>query len=175
MPYDNEKDAVMNLQRYLRQISYSDPDIIFPPIDGIFDNATRESVKSFQKKHSLSETGVADRDTWEAIYAEYLTSIAKYSPPKNLPVFPRTPDSYELSLGDQYFAVSILQLLLNELRFIYDSFIPLVVSGIYDEATEANILDFQSRNGLAMTGRVDKATWDRLVGAYTDYAFDYVR
>ena len=172
---DTEKQAISNIQRYLRQLSYTDPDIQPVPIDGIFSNDTRNALKAFQRKHSLTDSGVADRETFETLYAEYLTSLAIHSPPEPLPVFPRTPFAYELSLGDEYFAVSVLQLILNELRIIYDSFVPIIISGIYDEYTERNVTEFQIKNALPPTGRVDKATWDRLVKAYTNYAFDYVR
>ena len=175
MRYDTEQEAVANLQKYLRQLSYTDKDILPVPIDSVFDSATSDSVKSFQRKYGLKESGVADRDTWNAIYEAYLKSLSEYSPPATLPVFPRTPDGYELMLGDEYFAVNILKLILNELRIIYDSFLPLKSNVIYDEATEHNVLEFQKANALTPTGRVDKTTWDSLVNAYTNYAFDYLR
>jgi len=53
MRYDTEKDAVRNLQILLRQLSYTDPDIIPPPIDAVFDTVTRDSLKSFQRKYRL--------------------------------------------------------------------------------------------------------------------------
>ena len=40
----NLQDAIFNLQKYLRAISYADPRITRPPLDGIFDSATEESV-----------------------------------------------------------------------------------------------------------------------------------
>ena len=175
MRYDTERDAISNLQKYLRQLSYTDKDIIPVPIDSIIGSATSDSIKSFQRKYGLQESGIADRDTWNAIYEAYLDSIKVYAPPMTLPVFPRTPDGYELALGDEYFAVNILKLILNELRVIYDSFVPLKSNVIYDEATERNVLEFQKANALPMTGKVDKSTWDSLVTAYTNYAFDYIR
>ena len=175
MRYDTEQEAVANLQKYLRQLSYTDKDILPVPIDSVFDSATSDSVKSFQRKYGLKESGFADRATWNAIYEAYLKSLNTYTPPAPLPVFPRTPDGYELALGDEYFAVNVLKLILNELRIIYDSFLPLKSNVIYDEATEHNVLEFQKANALPPTGRVDKATWDSLVNAYTSYAFDYLR
>ena len=53
MRYDTEKDAVRNLQIFLRQLSYTDPDIIPPPIDAVFDTVTRDSLKSFQRKYRM--------------------------------------------------------------------------------------------------------------------------
>lgn len=175
MPYISSKDAITNLQRYLRQLSYTEPDIPSPPIDGIFDSATQNSLIAFQKKYGLPQSGVGDRDTWNKLYEEYLDSISRYSPPSDLSVFPRVPEGYAVSRGDEYFLVGIIQLLLNELKIIYDSFIPLIINGIFDEQTEANIIDFQKKNRLSPTGKVDKATWDSLVRAYALYAADYVR
>ena len=175
MRYDTEKEAIANLQKYLRQLSYTDKDIIPVPIDSVFGSVTSDSVRSFQRKYGLSESGVADRETWNAIYEAYLDSINEHSPPMTLPVFPRTSDKYELILGDEYFAVSILKLILNELRLIYDSLLPLRTNSTYDEATERNVLEFQRINALPMTGKVDKTTWNSLVRAYNDYAFDYLR
>ena len=175
MRYDTEKEAIANLQKYLRQLSYTDNDIIPVPIDAVFGSVTSDSVKSFQRKYGLPESGIADKATWDAIYEAHLDSLATYSPPLSLPVFPRTPDGYELTLGDEYFAVNILKLILNELRIIYDTFLPLKPNITYDLDTQNNVLEFQRINLLPMTGNVDKATWDRLVNAYTDYAFDYLR
>lgn len=175
MPYISQKQAISNLQRYLRTISYNDVDIPSPPIDGIFESRTRDSLLAFQKKHGLYPSGVGDRETWNKLYEEYLRYEVQNAPPSPLNVFPRVPDGYSLSLGDEYFLVSIIQLLLNELRLIYDSFLPLVTNGIYDESTEANVRDFQSKNLLDVTGKVDKATWDKIVSAYDSYAADYQR
>ena len=168
------QSAVYNLQRYLRQLSYADPRISAPPQDGIFDEKTKKSLTEFQRAHSLIPSGVADRETWDMLYSEYLLSTALYSPPRALDVFPRVPDGYAVSLGDEFFLVSIIQFLLNELRIIYDSFIPLFINGVYDEATAANVRNFQRKNRIADSGKVDKETWNALVRAYNEYAANYV-
>ena len=175
MEYFTEEQAIRNIQRYLRQLSYEDPSIPSPPIDGILDTVTHDSILAFQKKHALAQNGVVDKKTWDMLYAEYLTSIAALSPPSPLYLFPRVPEGYYISKGDEYFLVSIIQLLLNELSIIYDSLIPLAINGIYDDATEKNIRDFQSKNDIAITGNTNKETWNKLVEAYRNYAFDYVR
>ncbi len=175
MSYATEKDAITNIQKYLRQLSYTEKEIPSPPVDGIFGDMTRASLGAFQRVYGLPQSGIADRETFGRLYEEYLASLALYNAPLALGLFPRTPDGYYVSLGDEFFLVSVIQLLLNELRIIYDSFIPLVVSGVFDEATESNISDFQKKNGLASDGRVNKATWDSLVRAYENYASDYVR
>ena len=168
------KTTVYNLQRYLRQLSYTDKRISAPPVDGIFGEQTKKSLTEFQRAHALLPSGIADKVTWDALYSEYLLSRALYEPPRALDIFPRTPDGYSVSIGDEFFLVSVIQFLLNELRTAYDSFIPLLVSGVYNEATAENIRDFQRRNQLSDSGRVDKATWDALARAYNEYAANYV-
>ncbi len=45
--------------------------------------------------------------------------------------------------------------------------IPLVIpSGVYDERTEEAIARFQREYGLAVTGKVDRETWDKLFEVY---------
>ncbi len=168
------KTAVTNLQRYLRQLSYTNEGISSPPVDGIFEDKTRRSLIEFQKLYSLPQSGIADKESWDKLYEEYLRSLALYSPPLSLDIFPRVPNGYSVALGDEFFLVSIIQFLLNELRIIYDSFIPLLVSGMYDEATAENIRVFQRKNKINETGAVNKETWDSLVEAWSKYAANYV-
>ena len=170
-----EQTAIRNLQTYLRQLSYSNKSIPSTPIDGIFEDATRNSLMSFQSLYGLPMTGVADQDTWEALYEAYLADKKEFDPPYALDLFPRTPDNYRLSRGDEYFLVSIIQLLLNELSIIYDSFIPLDVTGVFDANTEKNVSDFQQKQQLPISGQVDKETWNGIVNAYKNYSYDYVR
>lgn len=175
MTRDNERDNIRNIQRYLRQISYTDKDISSPPIDGIFEDATRSSLLDFQRKYRLEASGVVDRRTFDKLYEEYLLSLRRSAPPLPLNVFPRTPKDYELSFGDSYFAVSILQSILNELSVIYDGIELLEISGVYDAPTRDNVLYFQELNRIAPTGKVDKTTWDALIDAYDNYAYDYIQ
>ena len=72
-----EADARMNLQRYLRQLAYFDENIPFVPIDGNKGSNTTDAIRAFQSSRGLPATGVADQETWEAIYEEYLTSLEK--------------------------------------------------------------------------------------------------
>ena len=71
----------MNLQRYLRQLAYFDEKIPFVPIDGNKGSNTTDAIRAFQSSRGLPATGVADQETWEAIYEEYLTSLEKEAPP----------------------------------------------------------------------------------------------
>ncbi len=160
-----EHDAVMSIQRYLRQLSFHDGEILPVPIDGIYESATRDSVISFQKKNGLSPTGIVDRETWDRLKREYDRSVALNSPPVRLDIFPRTPMSYALKLGENSYLAAIVQHILDELEAVY-GFPSLSSSGVYDETTAANVREFQTRNLIPTTGEVDRETWDALAVQY---------
>ena len=165
-PRENESDAIRNLQRYLRQLSYDEESITRPPIDGIFESDTREAVRNFQALKGLPQTGTADRDTWELLYASYRSSIANNSPPRTVALFPRTPASEKLTVGSQGFTVMTLQHMLNELTLDYSDLGDFSISGIYDEPTQSAVRAFQRHNVLEQTGEVDRLTWNQIADQY---------
>ncbi len=160
-----EKEAVENIQRYLRQLSFHDEDIRHIPVDGIWDSETRNALMAFQKKNSLPVTGVVDRTTWDRLKAEYDRSVALNSPPVKLGLFPRVPAGYSIGEGTVGYLVVIVQYLLDELESIY-RFPDLSISGEYDEQTAANVREFQRRNGIPDTGEVNRETWDAMAVQY---------
>ena len=162
-----ETEAVRNLQTYLRQLSYHDPDIAPPAISGVFDAVTRQSLSQFQKANGLPVSGTATRETWDALYAAYCRSLAENALPAKLSLFPPTPKGYCLSPGCSGFCVSALQMMLGELQRVLPEEVPIEPTGVYDEATEKNVFSFQSCcQGLEKTGKVDQATWNALAARY---------
>ena len=81
MARENEREAIQNLQRYLRRLSYFNEEIGAVPIDGVFDGETEGALRSFQRAEGLPETGRADRDTWERLYAAFVAETARDLPP----------------------------------------------------------------------------------------------
>ena len=164
--YPSEEQAIRNLQRYLRQLSYFDEDIEPILINGIWNDETQNALMTFQRKNKLSPTGTADEQTWNLLFSQYESSIEENSPPASVPFFPRQPIGESLGLGDEGFVVSVIQFLLEELSVLYDGLENVTVRGIYDESTKSAISEFQKRNLFPQTGRVDKRTWNRLVTSY---------
>ncbi len=164
----NEEQAITNLQRYLRRLSYEGLGGNRVPIDGIFDRDTRDALMLFQQNIGLPATGIADKQTWDMLYKEYQRVTDEEKNSRGLFLFPKKPTDYEVTLGDTLFLVNIIQLLLLELRATYDIFEDIVESGTYDEATEKAIRDFQRINLLPETGKVDEATWNRIVREYSN-------
>jgi len=165
--------AIMNLQRYLRQLSYFDESILPPPLSGRWDARTEESLVAFQRSKNLPETGRADDMTWNLLYEEYKRSVKQNSPPLALPLFPRLPFGYEVDAGEESFTVMAIQHMLREITAYYDNIDFSDRTGIYDEPTANAIREFQMRSLLPMTGKVNKETWDYLVEAYRIVFEDY--
>ena len=160
------RESVRNLQRYLRQLSYVYPEIPPVPVDGIFDTATRESLRSFQGLSGLPETGMADAETWGLLYEAYLDALFNASEPLGMPIFPQGPIHYTAKRGDEGFLVSSIQYLLREIGTLYDFPSDVSISGVFDEATELAVIELQRLFLLTPTGEVDKRLWNYLVGAY---------
>ena len=166
MAYGNETEAIRNLQRYLRQLSFVDKRIPAPPIDGIYESATREAVRAFQEIEGLPATGVVDKKTWDLLYRRYQESLVRESAPVPIAQFPRLSAGYALREGDESFLVRLIQYALGELELIYKGFDSVPQTGVYDAATMAAVKSFQKRQGLPETGEVDRETWDALANAY---------
>lgn len=165
-PRENEAQAIRNLQRYLRQLSYDEDHITRPPIDGIFESDTRKSIRDFQAIKGLPVTGTADQETWELLYASYRSSLANNSSPRTIALFPRIPKDETLSIGSRGFTVSTLQHMLTELTLNYSDLGDFEISGVYDESTQHAVRTFQSHNVLSQTGNVDRLTWNQIADQY---------
>ena len=164
----NQTEAITNLQRYLRRLSYEGLEGYRVPIDGIFDTATRNALIRFQQSVGLPETGVADKLTWDTLFEEYSQAVRDEKESRGLFFFPTYPENYEVTPGEAWLLVNIIQLLLLELRAVYGIFEDITESGVYDKATEDAIREFQRINLLPETGRVDETTWNRIVREYSN-------
>ena len=169
--HETEQDAVRNLQTYLRQLSYHNPSISPPPIDGIFGNATRQSLCEFQKQNGLPVTGTATPATWDALYEAYRVSLAENAQPCRVAIFPPLPKGFCLSIGSRDFSVSVLQYMLLELQYELGDDLAIEVNGIFDDVTEEAVKTFQHCcENLECNGKVDRRTWDAIVTRYNALA-----
>ena len=162
----NHAAATQNLQRYLRQLSYDTPGISAPPVDGIFESKTRQSLREFQQSQQLPVTGSADQRTWEALYAAYRSSLANNGQPTAIFLYPRKPPTATVGAGEDGFVVAAIQHMLQELELVYREFGQVTPTGIYDAPTEAAVRIFQERSFLPVTGEVDLLTWNSLADRY---------
>ncbi len=173
-PYETQ--AILNLQRYLRQLSRFDPDIPTVDEDGIFGDETRASLEAFQKKYGLPITGTADPETWAMLFEEYLADVERRTRPEPIFVFPRYPTDYSIGPGDENVLVGIIQLLLRDVIILYGRDAePLPIDGRYGALTEEAVKDFQRVQRLPDDGRVDRVTWNRLARASGPAVNEYRR
>lgn len=158
--------AVKNLQRYLRRLSFGEPTIPDPPVDGIFDTRTENALREFQRLRGLPVTGRADAQTWERLYDDYRAAGAIGSPAQKISLFPLNPSGYRFSIGDRGFAVTALQYMLRELQVDHAELVDLPLSGVYDAKTADAVRVFQGKNGILENGEVGLLTWNTLTDQY---------
>ena len=173
MPSEIEKSAVANLQRYLRTLYYFDDTLSPTPVDGIYDRATEEAVRRFQKNEELPVTGRVDQLTWETLFARYEKEKAFRRAPARIAYFPRVPPDYRVTMGEEQFLVRVIQHALQEIAidFEFPSTVP--QSGKYDEDTANAVRVLQRVSGLPEDGEVDRATWEELAHYYKYLYADY--
>lgn len=69
---DRKEEAIAEVQRYLRAVSYRRGKVPHIGIDGIYGKETREAVRAFQEYFSLVQTGIVDEVTFLKLYRESL-------------------------------------------------------------------------------------------------------
>lgn len=163
---DNQRDAIRNLQTYLREISFFDGSIPRVPIDGIYGTDTRDAVGEFQRTRSLPVTSRVNSETWNAVYGEYLRLKRANTREPTVSFFPDHSPSYAAELGEKSSFVAIVQLMLRELSADFDEIGELEIDGIFGEATAEAVRAFQRASLLAVTGKVDLETYNRLSKAF---------
>lgn len=163
--HPNYSPAVANLQRYLRQLAYHIPEIPQVPVDGIFESATRDALTAYQRIAGLPLTGVADKDTWDTLYSDYLDSVERYSLPTQISLFQRFPIGYYMDVGAVGIDVAALQYMLGELALLY-LLTPPKVTGTYDQETADAVRTLQESLFLPVTGQVDVLTWNAIADRF---------
>lgn len=75
--YDHRQN-VLELQTFLRANHLLEGGVLINP-DGIFDSATTEAVKLFQRQNGMEITGVVDYPTW-VLLSENAEQLCKEVP-----------------------------------------------------------------------------------------------
>lgn len=69
---------MLELQSYLRANHRLEGGVLINP-DGIFDSATEEAVRLFQRQNNLPITGIVDFETWTML-AETAEALCRENP-----------------------------------------------------------------------------------------------
>lgn len=139
---------VTQLQYMLRVIAAFNDAVSAPPLSGRYGETTEQAVRNFQQAYDLPVTGVADRQTWNAIYDQF-TSIreSSFAEEDLFPILRESPAQTAFALQRQLaLASQALDLPRPE------------VNGTYDKATRESVAAFQKLADLPVTGRTDGKT-----------------
>ncbi len=152
-------EHIHELQRYLHDLSYYDPNIprIIP--DGVYGAQTTNAVRIFQRQYGLNDNGETNSATWLAIvevYRRFVDTLAQ-----SLDIFPREIGKI-IAQGDTGLAVLVIQSILLTLSQEFPNLPPVPITGNYDAETELAVRKFQEITGLPQTGTVDRVTWNML-------------
>ncbi len=133
----DQSGEVAALQRRLADLGYYSG-----PVTGYFDPATQAAVTQFQQSNGLTADGIVGAATSNALY--------QAGPAANIPAESGSPYLQPSADGAD---VSALQQQLSQLGYYTGS-----ATGVFDEQTQAAVMNFQRTHGLAMDGIVGPAT-----------------
>ncbi|MEG0744421.1 MAG: peptidoglycan-binding protein [Erysipelotrichaceae bacterium] len=159
--------AVQELQFYLLKLSDFTPHVSPVKVDSNFGRGTYASVIEFQRLARITPDGIVGKQTWDILYKAYLDTLSVASPIiPPVPPYPGTP----LKIGSRGENVRALQYYLNTINFSYGSAMIINVDGIFGNATDKAVREFQRINNLSVDGIVGKATWDKVVESFNSVA-----
>lgn len=156
---------IREMQRYLHHIAQHDDRMHTTIPNGVFDERTRQAVRSFQAIYGLPVTGEIDPVTWDAIVRVY-TELA-VTMPAMIDIFPDS--EYIISPQSSSVLIETLQVMLKFLSSLYPNAQSCDINGIYDAKTIACVRRAQELFLLEPSGFVDMNTWNALV-KYINYA-----
>ncbi len=162
-------EDVLNIQTRLNRIGIDYPQLPFVlSLSSYFDVDTEISVRAFQRIFGLPITGEVDRDTWYEIQYIY-TAVKRLATLDSEGERPQS-DSFggvDLKRRDRGTEVLRMQWYLNRISFFLNGSLPTnAPTGIFSEATEKNVTEFQRYFDLPQTGIINEETWNRIVSVY---------
>ncbi len=158
-------DEVRVIQYFLAVVGNFYDTVPVIPVNGVFDAATAEAVRAFQRTVGIAEDGIVGEETWNELYRAYRGIIDTLELPENrVAPYPGEP----LTLGDEGQYVTFLQEYLSVISETYPAVPAVTVSGVFDQQTEDAVRAFQEQFGLSPNGLVGPNTWDRIASLYED-------
>ncbi len=133
-------------------------------IDGVYGSETALSTESFQRIVPLPQTGIIDKDTWDALVVVYLVCAFDYNGVNSVP--DGEYGGKVLLLGSTGLQVYRLQKYMDGIatKYCMPEFVQ--VTGVFDALTQSALESFQLNFGLPVTGFVDRRTWDTIYSYY---------
>ncbi|MDR2047524.1 MAG: peptidoglycan-binding protein [Clostridiales bacterium] len=155
IPGDGGPDVRL-MQQYLSAIRIAYNSVLPLVVNGNFDGATEESVRSFQNEFMLPADGAIGPETWGQI-------VRIYNLIKGLQSETFTYPGEPLRLGSVGPDVKTMQLVFGELRRYYPQIPEVAANGLFDESFRNAVIAFQRYFGLAADGVIGSETWRRAI------------
>lgn len=139
-----------------------------PAVTGVFDEATRESVRTFQEIFGLTPDGVVGKATWYQLVRLYVavTDLAELVSQGQNFYSVRFAYTGPLREGDRGGSVRVLQYMLAILAEFDNSLTPVRVDGDFGPTTARAVRQYQSNNGLTTDGVVGERTWESIYRSF---------
>lgn len=153
---------VLVIQTELNRISQNYPAIPkLAAVDGIYGSRTEASVRRFQEIFGLEPDGIVGKSTWYALVRLYtaVTALSELRSQGQKYYFISWQYNQPLRRGDTGSQVEHLQYMLSVLAAYIPEVSPLVIDGVFGQATENAVYGTQQWMGLPATGIVDEQTW----------------
>ncbi len=160
-------EGVKATQYMLRYIAQYENTVPFLTVTGLYDAATEEAVKGFQRTYGLPDSGIVDAKTYARIFDVYNALILSL-PDSLFENTARPYPGYALSLGASSDYVSDLQQYLSVISEVFPEIPAPPITGRFDEATENAVLALQELAGIEPNGRVTRLTWEAISELYND-------
>ena len=167
-------DDIKWLQTYLNAIAKFYKEVPTIAVDGIYRKRTRNAVSSFQRLFGLSPTGEVGYNDWNKLISVYksLGDEKENKRIENIYDYPGLP----IMIEDEDGYVTILQKYINILSKNNYRVHQVRVTGYFNEETELAVKKLQKEFDLPPTGKVDEATWNKILSIYKAlYTGDFVK
>ncbi|MBQ3100888.1 MAG: peptidoglycan-binding protein [Clostridia bacterium] len=164
--------AIQNVQRYLYFLSKKGYGISTVYPDGIYGDETVISVKDFQKKQGITESGVVDYITFTSLINEYNKVLNDSMPPARIRLFPRLLRNQAIYPGEENKYISLIQAILVSLGVVNEEFNDIEITGKYDSKTEKAVNSVKQAFGLSNDSVIDKEFFATLTDLYESFIND---
>ena len=163
---------ILALQEYINELSLVYTEVTPVNPTGVFGTNTRAAVLVLQREFGLPETGVVDRDTWNAITNAFVQvregALPAFGQFQGYTMTEGQTDAVrgietktENLTGRPVYAIQQMLRIINR-----EKPLPGIPDGIYGKQTTDRVRTFQQENNLPETGDVDSETFRAIRDRY---------
>ena len=150
------------LQYYLAFLGYFYPQLPPIPINGFFDELTRDAVFAFQNEYGLPVTGEVDLNTYYNIERQYRNAVADLPANYQSAIGEPYPGRF-LVEGDRGEEVRVIQGYINRIGRTDPAVPEITVDGIFGPQTKRAVIAIQAQLGVEQNGAVGPVEWVEII------------